>query len=100
MSEKARISIWLSSQNRAISTLYLSLAAFLTYACMYGLRKPFTVAEFNGIAVWGMDFKALLIISQVVGYALSKFIGIKVISEMKRNSRAISIIILTGISEC
>jgi len=46
-----------------------------------------------------MDYKALLIISQVIGYALSKFIGIKVISEMGRSSRAISIIILTGIAE-
>jgi MFS family permease len=100
MSNKEKVSIWLSSQNRAISTLYISLAAFLTYACMYGLRKPFTVAEFKGIIVWGMDYKTLLIISQVVGYALSKFLGIKIISEMKRNSRAISIILLTGISEC
>ena len=100
MSDKVKLSSWLSSQNKTIATLYLSLAAFLTYACMYGLRKPFTVAEYNGIALWGMDFKTLLIISQVVGYALSKFIGIKVISEMKRRSRAISIILLTGIAEC
>jgi MFS family permease len=100
MSEKSKITLWLKGQNRAVSTFYISMAAFLTYACMYGLRKPFTVAEFHGLTLWGMDFKALLIISQVVGYALSKFIGIKVISEMKRNSRAVSIIILTGISEC
>jgi MFS family permease len=66
---------------------------------MYGLRKPFTVAGFDGLTWGGMDYKALLIISQVVGYALSKFIGIKVISEMGRSSRAISIIILTGIAE-
>jgi MFS family permease len=100
MSEKNKITIWLEGQNRAVSTFYISMAAFLTYACMYGLRKPFTVAEFQGLTIWGMDLKPLLIISQVVGYALSKFIGIKVISEMKRNSRAVSIIVLTGISEC
>jgi MFS family permease len=99
MQKENKITSWLTGQNRAISTFYISLAAFLTYACMYGLRKPFTVAEFNGLTLWGMDFKALLIISQVVGYALSKFIGIKVISEMKRNCRAVSIIILSGISE-
>jgi MFS family permease len=100
MSEKSKITVWLEGQNRAVSTFYISMTAFLTYACMYGLRKPFTVAEFHGLTLWGMDLKALLIISQVVGYALSKFIGIKVISEMKRNSRAVSIIILTGIAEC
>ena len=80
-------------------TIYISIAAFLIYACMYGLRKPFTVAEFRGLSLWGVDYKALLIISQVFGYALSKFIGIKVISEMKRNSRALTIIILTVVAE-
>jgi MFS family permease len=100
MAEEGRITRWISKRNRAVSTLFIGIAAFLTYACMYGLRKPFTVAEFQGLALWGMDLKALLIISQVIGYSLSKFIGIKVISEMKRNSRAISIIILTGIAEC
>lgn len=93
------ITDWLTKRNSVIQTIYISLIAFLTYACMYGLRKPFTVAGFDGLTWGGMDFKALLIISQVIGYALSKFIGIKVISEMGRSSRAISIIILTGIAE-
>ena len=100
MAEENRITSWLSNRNKAVSTFYISLVAFLTYACMYGIRKPFTVAEFHGLTIWGMDYKALLIISQVVGYALSKFIGIKVISEMKRSSRAISIVLLTGSAEC
>jgi len=100
MAEENRITSWLSNRNKAVSTFYISLVAFLTYACMYGIRKPFTVAEFHGLTIWGMDYKALLIISQVVGYALSKFIGIKVISEMKRSSRAISIVLLTGAAEC
>jgi len=90
---------WLSSKNGVIQTIFISLTAFLTYACMYGIRKPFTVAEFQGLTTWGIDYKALLIISQVLGYALSKFIGIKVISEMGRRSRAISILVLTGIAE-
>jgi len=93
------ITVWLSKRNSLIQTIYISLIAFLTYACMYGIRKPFTVAGFDGLSWAGMDFKALLIISQVIGYALSKFIGIKVISEMGRSSRAISIIILTGLAE-
>ena len=66
---------------------------------MYGIRKPFTVGAFDETVWFGMDYKAILIISQVLGYALSKFIGIKVISEMGRNSRAISIILLTAIAE-
>jgi MFS family permease len=66
---------------------------------MYGIRKPFTAAEFGGLTIFGMDYKAILVITQVAGYALSKFVGIKVVSEMKRSSRALAIIFLTGIAE-
>jgi hypothetical protein len=99
MADAHQITNWLKSGKSIIPTIYISLVAFMTYACMYGIRKPFTVAEFQGMAFWGIDYKALLIISQVIGYALSKFIGIKVISEMKRSSRALSIVFLTGIAE-
>jgi len=100
MAAENKVTFWLIRRNKTISVLYISIVAFLVYACMYGLRKPFTVAEFRGLTMWGMDLKVLLIISQVIGYSLSKFIGIKVISEMKRNYRAVSIIILTGMAEC
>jgi MFS family permease len=84
---------------KTIQPIYIGLIAFLIYASMYGLRKPFTVAEYENLSVFGFDYKTLLIIAQVIGYALSKFIGIKFISEMKRSNRAISIIVLTGIAE-
>jgi MFS family permease len=93
------LTLWLNNRKKVFSTLIIGLVAFMTYACMYGIRKPFTVAEFHGLTVWGMDYKTLIIISQVIGYALSKFIGIKVISEMPRASRALSIIFLSGIAE-
>ncbi|NOU46108.1 MAG: hypothetical protein HOO86_03495 [Bacteroidales bacterium] len=99
MPENHPVTLWLRNSKPVVLTVYLSTIAFLTYACMYGIRKPFTVASFDGLTLGGMDYKALLIISQVIGYALSKFIGIKVISEMGRSSRAVSIIILTGIAE-
>jgi hypothetical protein len=89
----------LAQNTGIVTTIYIGLLAFLTYACMYGLRKPFTIAQFDGLLIWGINYKSILIISQVIGYALSKFIGIKVISEMKRFSRALSIIILTGFAE-
>ena len=79
--------------------LNASLASFGAYFCMYAFRKPFSVATFEGMEVFHIDYKIILIIAQVLGYALSKFIGIKVISEMGRSSRAISIIILTGLAE-
>jgi ABC-type arginine transport system permease subunit len=64
-------------------TLWCVLAAFGAYACMYGFRKPFTAAGFGGA-----ETKAWLVTAQVIGYMLSKFIGIKVIAEMTTTSRA------------
>lgn len=64
-------------------TLWSVMAAFGAYACMYGFRKPFTAAGFGGA-----DTKAWLVTAQVIGYMLSKFIGIKVIAEMPHTGRA------------
>ncbi|WP_239057416.1 DUF5690 family protein [Muricauda sp. TY007] len=68
---------------------------------MYAFRKPFSVATFDGLAFMGVDYKILLVITQVLGYALSKFVGIKVISELQPNRRLfylISLIVLAEIS--
>jgi hypothetical protein len=61
--------------------------AFITYFSMYAFRKPFTAAEYESMALWGIDFKILLIVSQVIGYTLSKFIGIRLISAMHPRDR-------------
>lgn len=82
-----------------VFVLHASLAAFGTYFCMYAFRKPFSVATFDGVAFWGVDYKILLVIAQVLGYALSKFVGIKVISELKPDQRLLYLISLIGIAE-
>jgi len=74
-------------------------AAFGTYFCMYGFRKPFTAASYTGTDVWGIDFKTIAVSTQVVGYMLSKFIGIKVISEMPARRRAVAILALVACAE-
>jgi MFS family permease len=79
--------------------LNASLAAFGAYFCMYAFRKPFSVATFEGMEIFHIDYKIILIIAQVVGYALSKFIGIKVISELKANQRAYYLLGLILIAE-
>lgn len=77
----------------------LSIAgAFITYFSMYAFRKPFTAAEFAGLSLWGMDYKILLIVVQVMGYTFSKFLGIKIISEMPPLKRIRYILLLIGIS--
>lgn len=78
---------------------YCIVAAFGTYFCMYGFRKPFTAATYEDTVWLGIGFKTILVAAQVAGYTLSKFIGIKVVSEMPARYRAISILGLIAIAE-
>lgn len=85
---------WVRHQPGWIFSLYAILAAFSTYACMYAFRRTYTAAGFEGFEFWGLELKTLLIISQILGYTLSKFLGIKFVSEMTADRRAWSIIAL------
>jgi len=76
--------------------VFAALVAFLTYSCMYAFRKPYTSATFDGITAFGINYKILLVVAQTIGYTLSKFLGIKVIAEMKQQRRAVAIIGLIG----
>lgn len=75
-----------------------ALVAFLAYSAVYAYRKPFTTATFTGISFWGVSYQTWLIISQVIGYMLSKFAGIRFIAELKRNGRWKTSVILVGIA--
>ncbi len=79
--------------------IWWTLAAFGTYFCMYAFRKPFTAAAFSDVALFGFDYKTIAVTAQVLGYMVSKFIGIKVIAEMPAGRRALGILILVGCSE-
>lgn len=83
-----------SSYRQLLVSIYAAVVAFLTYASVYAYRKPFTVATFDGIQFWGVSYQTLLIISQVIGYMLSKFYGIKFIAELKRLGRWKTILVL------
>jgi len=72
--------------------------AFCLYTCVYAFRKTFSVATFDGLAYAGISYKVWLVMFQVVGYALSKFAGIKLISELKATSRAIGIVLMVLIA--
>jgi MFS family permease len=56
------------------------------------------VATFDGVLIWGVDYKVWLVTFQVAGYACSKFIGIKVISELKSSGRKRGIMIVSCIA--
>ena len=80
---------WLLKSPPAVFVLYACLAAFTAYCCMYAMRKPFTAASYSGLEWHGIQFKIVLVVSQVMGYALSKFIGIRLISSMKPGKRGL-----------
>lgn len=67
--------------------LWSFTAAFLAYASMYAFRKPFNAASYAGFELFNLPLKDVLLISQILGYMLSKFVGIKVISEMNKSKR-------------
>jgi MFS family permease len=95
---KKAITKYLEKAPPLLFVIYAILTAFVTYSCMYAFRKPFTAATFTGQEFWGVDYKILLIISQVIGYMLSKFIGIKLVSEMGKDRRSVGIIVLIMIA--
>jgi len=88
------VQAWLSRTSTPWFVIFAISAAFLTYFSMYAFRKPFSVGLYEGQSWFGLDFKVLLILSQVLGYMLSKYIGIKVVSGMLHNRRALMIITL------
>jgi hypothetical protein len=66
---------------------------------MYGFRKPFTAAGYEEFTLMGLSYKSVLVTSQVLGYMLSKFIGIRVISEMPPERRGRAILLLVGVAQ-
>lgn len=80
-------------------TAWCIIAAFGTYFCMYVFRVPFKVSKFNDPAVWPEGYKIVLVNSQLIGYIISKFLGIKVIAELTRQRRIAGIILLISIAE-
>lgn len=83
----------LENANGVVLTIYAIATAFTVYSCMYMFRKAYAATGYSSAPeLFGLDFKDFLVISQIIGYALSKFVGIKVVSEMGRNGRGLAII--------
>ena len=63
-----------------------AVAAFVAYFSMCALRRPFMVLEFQGQTLGGssIELKTALIISQILGYGLSKYVGISACSQIAR----------------
>jgi len=88
------ISQRLAKASPVVFIIVAGLAGFSAYFSMYAFRKPFTAATFGVVPGWefALDYKIALVIAQAVGYALSKLIGVKVISEINPARRAVAIL--------
>lgn len=97
------ITRWLRRAPPATFSAYAIIAAFATYFCMYAFRKPFTAGTFEGSvdlgALGDLKMKALFVVSQVFGYMLSKWVGIKLVSEMSGARRGAALILLILVAE-
>ena len=92
---KSSLTVWLANHPAAF-TVIASVAAFGAYTCMYAFRKPFSAGVFKGMSVGGYDLKPLLVVAQMLGYAFSKLLGIKIVSEASAARRVAMIAAFIG----
>ena len=81
---------WLTQTRPPLFVAYCITAAFCTYFCMYAFRKPFGAATFEGLKVLDteINLKTAFVISQIIGYTISKYLGCKFCSEIGRAHQA------------
>ncbi len=97
---------YLEKANSLTLTIYAGVVSFLVYSCMYGFRKPFSATNYDGVdgvSILGMfeiemDYKVFIVLAQLAGYVLSKFIGIKVVSEAGKDKRPLLILSFIGVA--
>jgi len=95
---RSGLRLWLAKADPIVFTLVAGLAGFCAYFSMYAFRKPFTAATFDAVPGWrfALDYKIALVIAQAAGYALSKLIGVRVISEISPAQRGMAMLGLIG----
>ncbi|MEI8297619.1 MAG: DUF5690 family protein [Pseudomonadota bacterium] len=93
---KNRLRCYLERANPIVFTAFAGLAGFAAYFSVYAFRKPFSAATFIAVPGWDfrLDYKIALVLAQVLGYALAKLIGVKVISELPPARRPLAILVL------
>jgi hypothetical protein len=85
-----------------VLTVYASFCLFLVYTTVYGFRKPYQAEKYEGLKWVGLcDFKIALVFSQLIGYAISKFAGVKIVSEIPRTGpkRILYLIVMIMVSQ-
>ena len=55
---------------------------------MYMFRKPFAASSYSEAVMSDWDQKTMLVSAQLIGYLISKVIGVQIVSEVSRENRA------------
>lgn len=79
-----------------VVSVIAAFAAFGAYTSMYAFRKAFAAGTYSEQSYLHIDYKVWLVIAQLIGYTLSKFYGIRFISEVIPAKRAFYILVLIG----
>jgi hypothetical protein len=91
MKANASLTRFLANAHPLVFNLFCITTAFASYFSIYAYRRPFTVGTYAGmLSIPGLpaiDYKVMLLIAQLFGYTLSKFAGIKLVSEAKSKNR-------------
>ncbi|PQO43642.1 DUF5690 family protein [Blastopirellula marina] len=74
--------------------LFASATSFALYFCMYAFRKPFAVATYAGhdFIGAGVELKTAFVLAQLCGYVISKYVGVKFCSQLRRERLMIAVI--------
>ncbi len=98
---RRRIQTLVEQWPSTVLTTWAVAASFATYFCMYAFRKPFTAGLYPGEAVFGglLELKTVFVISQIIGYTVSKYAGIKICTEVSRRQRLSFLIGAIAIAE-
>jgi hypothetical protein len=92
---------WLTQARPPLFVAYCIAAAFCTYFCMYAFRKPFGAATFEGLKFLDteINLKTAFVISQIIGYTISKYLGCKFCSEIGRAYQAKALVAMIIIAQ-
>lgn len=99
MPQEGKLRLWLRRADPAAFALFAGVAAFAAYFCMYAFRKPWAAGTYAGEMFMGLSLKDALVISQIIGYALSKWLGVKFLSEIAPSRRVLALLVLIGWAE-
>jgi uncharacterized metal-binding protein len=102
-SHRGKITHWLERSPTAVTGGYAVSTAFLVYFCVYAFRKPFAAATYSDLQFGGpkiqIQLKTALVVSWLLGYTVSKYLGTKVVTESHRAVRMWMLVGLVAASE-